>query len=598
MSDLKNLARELLAHNTHSRRKKWWRHRGSEIAEACVCASSRRQSHPANRVPVIIIAVVAAFVIAIGVLIGALVAAKVIKVGSGPSTGAELATEADSTSSSSSLLRPTSTRTSSASSSATATGCPKKSDIPKDAQGTWLDTSSWEDKTGFNCTFTDEMVGGLPIVGLNSTWDDSKQANPNVPPLNQSWGSYSARPIRGVNLGGWFSLEPFITPSIFDGAGTAQDEYTICKNLGSKAAETLEKHYATFYTEDDFRQMAAAGLDHVRIPFSYWAITTYDNDPYVKQISWRYLLRAIEWSRKYGLRVKLDPHGLPGSQNGWNHSGKLGKPDWIIGDNGALNAQRSLDLHNQLSKFFAQPRYKKVVAFYGLVNEPSKDIPMQDLNAWTIKAYDIIKNNGITQTQIFSESMRGLGAWEGQLQGYGDSLAVDVHQYTLFDNALVGLKHVDRISFACKNYRDAMVSSMSGFGPTMAGEWSQADTDCTKYLNGVGMGARWEGRMNNGDGSSPACPTLDQQCSCAVPNADPSTWTPEYKLFLKTFAEAQMSAFEKGWGWFYWTWKTESAPQWSYQAAVDGGFMPKVAYERAFSCDMPIPNFGSLPEFY
>jgi glucan 1,3-beta-glucosidase len=223
---------------------------------------------------------------------------------------------------------------------------------------------------------------------------------------------------------------------------------------------------------------------------------------------------------------------------------------------------------------------------------------MADLNAWTVKAYNIAKENGIAQTQIFSESMRGLSAWEGELPGYGDSLAVDVHQYTLFDNALLGLKHVDRISFACKNYKDQVSQSMRGFGPTMAGEWSQADTDCTKYLNGVGMGARWEGKFDNGDGGKVACPTLDGQCSCTVPNADPSTWTPDYKLFLKTFAEAQMSAFESSWGWFYWTWKTETAPQWSYQAAIQGDFMPKVAYERDFSCDKPIPSFGSLPEFY
>jgi glucan 1,3-beta-glucosidase len=27
-------------------------------------------------------------------------------------------------------------------------------------------------------------------------------------------------------------------------------------------------------------------------------------------------LKAIQWSRKYGLRINLDLHSLPGSQNG------------------------------------------------------------------------------------------------------------------------------------------------------------------------------------------------------------------------------------------------------------------------------------------
>jgi len=31
-----------------------------------------------------------------------------------------------------------------------------------------------------------------------------------------------------------------------------------------------------------------------------------------------YFLKAIEWSRKYGLRINLDLHAVPGSQNGWS----------------------------------------------------------------------------------------------------------------------------------------------------------------------------------------------------------------------------------------------------------------------------------------
>jgi glucan 1,3-beta-glucosidase len=130
----------------------------------------------------------------------------------------------------------------------------------------------------------------------------------------------------------------------------------------------------------------------------------------------------------------------------------------------------------------------------------------------------------------------------------------------------------------------------------MVGEWSQADTDCTKYLNGVGNGARWTGTFSGE--SKPLCPTQDNQCSCDVANADASTFTSEYKQFLQTWAESQMYAFEKSWGWFYWTWKTESAPLWSYQAGLQGNFMPAIAYQRDWDCSKSIPSFGSLPEYY
>jgi len=59
-----------------------------------------------------------------------------------------------------------------------------------------------------------------------------------------------------------------------------------------------------------------------------------------------------------------------------------------------------------------------------------------------------------------------------------------------------------------------------------------------------------------------------------------------------------MSAFETAQGWFYWTWKTERAAQWSYSTAWKGGFMPKKAYEPAFRCGDDVPDFGDLPEYY
>jgi glucan 1,3-beta-glucosidase len=102
-------------------------------------------------------------------------------------------------------------------------------------------------------------------------------------------------------------------------------------------------------------------MDHVRFPFGYWIVQNFGDEPYIPQISWRYLLRGIEYCRQNGLRVNLDLHGAPGSQNGWNHSGRQGVIGWLNGTDGDLNAQRTLDIHHKLSVFFAQDRYKNVV---------------------------------------------------------------------------------------------------------------------------------------------------------------------------------------------------------------------------------------------
>ncbi|KAL7938496.1 glycoside hydrolase family 5 protein [Trichoderma chlorosporum] len=483
------------------------------------------------------------------------------------------------------------------------------SDVPTKWVNTYLDPSTWASTEDFNTTFTDEMVGNLPVMGLYSKWDDSAQANSNVPPLNKPWGDYSKTPARGVNLGGWLSIEPFITPSLFNyplSAGVI-DEWTLCAHLGPQAASTIENHYNTFVTESTFQDIANAGLDHVRIPFSYWAVQVYDGDQYIYRTSWRYLLRGIEWARKYGLRVNLDLHGLPGSQNGWNHSGRQGVIGWLNGTDGQLNAQRSLDIHNSLSQFFSQDRYQNIITHYGLANEPRMTfLPANAVINWTETAFTMVRKNGFKGLVIFGDGFMGLNNWQGRMQGY-DGLVLDVHQYVIFNQNQIDFTHQAKVQYACQGWTQQAQQSQdtsTGYGPTQFAEWSQADTDCAQYVTNVGQGNRWEGTLNTGNAStailSPDCPTKNSQCSCDIANADPSKWSSEYKNFLSMFAEAQMYSFEKGLGWWYWTWKTESSPQWSYQAGMQAGVLPQKAWDRSFNCDSDVPDFGAngLPEYY
>ena len=477
--------------------------------------------------------------------------------------------------------------------------------VPAQYKGTYLDPFSWYDTTDFNVTFTDVMVGGLPIMGLNSTWDDSTQANPNVPPLDQPW-EYGSRPIRGVNVGGWLSTEPFITPSLFQkfsSSANVIDEWTLTTALGSEQAKnTLEQHYSSFINAQTFSDIRAAGLDHVRIPFSYWAVVTYEGDPYVANVSWRYLLRGIEYCRLNGLRVKLDLHAVPGSQNGWNHSGRQGAIGWLNGTDGDLNAQRSIDIHNQLSTFFAQPRYKNVIQIYGLVNEP-RMIALETTKVinWTTTAISTVRANKLTCLIAFGDGFLGLDNWQGKFQGI-DNLVLDVHQYVIFNDGQIAMKHSDKLAFACSGWTAQMQRSdnkATGFGPTLCGEWSQADTDCAQYLNAVGAGSRWEGTFSGAQ--TPQCPSGNNPtCECNDANGDPGNYIAPYKQWLLDFAEAQMESFEASWGWFYWTWDTETATQWSYKKGLAAGILPANVANRQFTCNGSVPDFLAmgLPENY
>jgi glucan 1,3-beta-glucosidase len=142
-------------------------------------------------------------------------------------------------------------------------------------------------------------------------------------------------------------------------------------------------------TEQDFAEIAAAGLNYVRIPLGFWAIETRDGEPFLEGVSWKcavfshyifnvttetsffsYFLKAINWARKYGIRINLDFHTAAGSQNGWNHSGRLGTISFLNGTMGYANAQRTLDYIRIIAEFISQPQYSGVVTMFGILNEP------------------------------------------------------------------------------------------------------------------------------------------------------------------------------------------------------------------------------------
>jgi hypothetical protein len=92
--------------------------------------------------------------------------------------------------------------------------------------------------------------------------------------------------IRGVNIGGLFVLEPFLTPALFEQfegqPRQAVDEWTFSDILGKEeATKQLLKHWDTFCTEDDIAKLAANGLNRIRIPVGYWMFQNDPSLPYV-----------------------------------------------------------------------------------------------------------------------------------------------------------------------------------------------------------------------------------------------------------------------------------------------------------------------------
>ena len=126
---------------------------------------------------------------------------------------------------------------------------------------------------------------------------------------------------------------------MFDNTGNPAivDEWTFGQYQAPNVAlAALTNHWNTWITENDFQLIAAAGcvcwsatferllrsiyrLNHVRIPIGYWAYDVGPGEPYF-QGQREYLGKAIGWAKKYGIKVIVDLHGAPGSQNGYAHS--------------------------------------------------------------------------------------------------------------------------------------------------------------------------------------------------------------------------------------------------------------------------------------
>jgi glucan 1,3-beta-glucosidase len=99
----------------------------------------------------------------------------------------------------------------------------------------------------------------------------------------------------------------------------------------------------------------------------------------------------------------------------------------------------------------------------------------------------------------------------------------------------------------------------------VVGEWSPAVTDCAKYLNGRFIGSRY-------DGTYPGSKLIG---SCKGFTGKASTFSSSYKTYLRQYWEAQAITYENVHGWIQWTWKTEMADEWSYQAGLDYGWIPQ-----------------------
>ncbi len=240
--------------------------------------------------------------------------------------------------------------------------------------------------------------------------------------------------IRGVNLGGWLVLENFITPYLFaisecdlkgdfhyyDGQVDAppigsplykeldeaaakkcpiiprdkipRDESDIVKifrnaNGGdpSIAEKYLDIHYDNLVKREDITELKEGGVTHVRVPMGHWILGDIEGDETYIEGGWKYFQRLVLWCREEGIKIWIDLHTAPGSQNGFDNSGVYNNdgPTCIGWDENATdsylkdhngvppyNVRRTLRILDQITSTIVSDGMRDIVEGVGLLNEP------------------------------------------------------------------------------------------------------------------------------------------------------------------------------------------------------------------------------------
>ena len=298
--------------------------------------------------------------------------------------------------------------------------------------------------------------------------------------------------ICGTNLGNWLVLEKWMHAGPF--AGTeAEDEIWLGRHLpAEELVRRLKEHRDTYVTEQDFADIARLGINLVRIPVPYFIFD--DRPPYPGCVE--HLDKAFEWAQKHGIKIMIDLHTCPGSQNGYDNGGITGVCKWCKNPE---EVDFVLTVLERLGK-----RYGSHEALYGIgvLNEPiswlvyitapstgkavdkeeakgSGHVPMSFLRSFYKRAYRVLRDAmGEEKTIVFHDGFR-LWAWGNFFQKAGmKNVVLDTHIYIFAMESFVPIHRpwVYKLFIGCQKL---LIKQVQKHIPVVVGEWCI----CNKYAD-------------------------------------------------------------------------------------------------------------------
>eukprot|EP00904_Undaria_pinnatifida_P005193 jgi/Undpi1/1803/HiC_scaffold_12.g05190.m1 len=436
---------------------------------------------------------------------------------------------------------------------------------------------------------------------VNAKWQCEPQSEKQE--LSENLNAYH---LRGVNLGSWMVLEPWITPSMF------------FQFLG-KGNKQLKRHWSSWVTEGDIAQLATIGVNTIRLPVGDWMYKPYG--PYVGCTDGALdeVDRLFDLCRRYGMRVLLDIHAIVGSQNGFDNSGQAMDVEWttysgnaVSGtatfvhwpyraarwmgefnrDTGTYNSKNHSAIAHTLQVVQTMvDLYSNETAVMGLqpVNEPWQFTPLEWLKDFYWDSYHIVREQAPHWLFLMHDSFHfDVGIW-GDFMKNCPTVGLDTHIYQAWNTPGAQASY---LASACDAKKQIQAMEEAGM-PVIVGEWSLATDNCAMWLNGFQdnlpgfpqvqceyvrcplpyMGGEQPGAPVNPNnpplgpfGTGSSTPSFGM---CPID----SRWHAEDE-FMTGLAYAKLHAFEAGHGWFFWNFKTELEVRWNYLEATDKGYFP------------------------
>jgi aryl-phospho-beta-D-glucosidase BglC (GH1 family) len=339
-------------------------------------------------------------------------------------------------------------------------------------------------------------------------------------------------PLRGVNLGSWLLMEPWMCP--MDSSGNLDDDWsvrdTLTQRFGAQTKDSLIDAYQDAWLQEaDFDNIAALGMNCVRLPF--WYLNVQEEDGTWRADAFDRMDWAVSnaWAR--GIYTIIDLHGAPGGQRAnADTTGRIW-PTAALWTSGAYQT-RTLEIWQKVSEHF---NGNPAVAGYDLLNEPMDTPSSSAYWSFMNACYQTVRTNDPDHIIIMEATY---GSWNLSMlpnpASYGwTNVVYQFHHYPWDDwydvsqlNASADAKVQDWVNHSGWN----VPCHMGEFNMGAEAGWKYA---IEKYSSSGMSWQMWAYKATGGttswgvynvSGGAPSVPNIQNNSSASI-NSKWSQWT-------------------------------------------------------------------------